>query len=282
MGVEPAWVAAAGAAVLAVRALVRRTSGPVAIVRAAAPGFCLFVLALGVVVAALSARGLADGLGALLPSSTSLVALLATAGIAAVLANLVNNLPATLALLAALGPLPQPALVLAVLLGVNIGPNLTWTGSLATLLWRRVATERGEPPELGRFVALGASTVPLGLAAATVALWVSLAVRVSVNPAAGDPHVDVAPTAVGHGRDSHDCDVGRGTTARVRTRGRSRGRSRCPGRARAGRARTERARRAAALLGQARDRLHLVRHVVGVVVPVLGSHRRPRPRNDQT
>jgi arsenical pump membrane protein len=176
VGVEPAWVAAAGAAVLAVRALVRRTSGPVSIVRAAAPGFCLFVLALGVVVAALSARGLADGLGALLPSSTSLVALLATAGIAAVLANLVNNLPATLALLAALGPLPQPALVLAVLLGVNIGPNLTWTGSLATLLWRRVATERGEAPELGRFVALGALTVPLGLAAATVALWVSLAV----------------------------------------------------------------------------------------------------------
>ncbi len=176
VGVEPVWVAAAGAAVLAVRALVRRRSGPVAIVLAAAPAFCLFVLALGVVVAALSGRGLSDGLGQLLPSSTSLAALLATAGIAAVLANLVNNLPATLALLAALGPAPQPALVLAVLLGVNIGPNLTWTGSLATLLWRRVATERGEAPELGRFVALGALTVPLGLAAATVALWVSLAV----------------------------------------------------------------------------------------------------------
>ncbi len=175
LGVEPVWVAAAGAVVLAVRALARRHSGPVALLRAASPGFCLFVLALGVVVAAVSARGLADGLGALLPSSTSLVALLATAGIAAVLANLVNNLPATLALLAALGPAPQPALVLTVLLGVNIGPNLTWTGSLATLLWRRVATERGEAPQLGRFVALGALTVPLGLTAATVALWASLA-----------------------------------------------------------------------------------------------------------
>ena len=178
LGVEPVWVAAVGAAVLAVRALARRRSGPVALVRAASPGFCLFVLALGVIVAAVSARGLADGLGALLPSSAtppSLVALLATAGIAAVLANLVNNLPATLALLAALGPSPHPALVLAVLLGVNIGPNLTWTGSLATLLWRRVATERGHAPELGRFLALGALTVPLGLAAATVALWASLA-----------------------------------------------------------------------------------------------------------
>ena len=32
-----------------------------------------------------------------------------------------------------------PQTVLAVLIGVNAGPNLTYTGSLATLLWRRVA-----------------------------------------------------------------------------------------------------------------------------------------------
>ncbi|MBW0105250.1 ArsB/NhaD family transporter, partial [Pseudonocardia sp. KRD291] len=133
--------------------------------------FCLFVLALGVVVAAVSSRGLADGLASLLPSTPSLAGLLAVAGIAAVLANLVNNLPATLVLLSAVGTAAHPAIVLAVLLGVNIGPNLTYTGSLATLLWRRVAGGRGEPPRLGTFVALGALTVPLGLAAATTALW---------------------------------------------------------------------------------------------------------------
>ena len=173
IGLAPAWVAAAGALVLAVRTLSRRAIGPAGILRAASLPFCLFVLALGVVVAAVSSRGLSAGLAALLPSSTSLPALLAVAAIAAVLANLVNNLPATLALLAAVGAGAQPVLILAVLLGVNIGPNLTYVGSLATLLWRRVATERGEPPQLRPFLVLGLLTVPAGLAAATAALWLS-------------------------------------------------------------------------------------------------------------
>jgi len=56
---------------------------------------------------------------------------------AAVLANLINNLPAVLLLLPA-ASVAGPGAVLAVLIGVNTGPNLTYVGSLATLLWRRV------------------------------------------------------------------------------------------------------------------------------------------------
>ena len=175
VGIGPGWVAAAGAAVLAVRALARRETGPVRLVAAASPGFCLFVFALGVVVAGVSGQGLAAWLGGLLPDSPDLAGLLVTAAVAAVLANLVNNLPATLVLLAALGPSPHAGLVLAVLLGVNIGPNLTYAGSLATLLWRRIATGHGAPPRIGTFLGLGALTVPLGLAAATLALWGALA-----------------------------------------------------------------------------------------------------------
>ncbi|MBN9755558.1 arsenic transporter [Pseudonocardia sp. Ae707_Ps2] len=176
LGVAPGWVAAAGAAVLAVRALVRRETGPLRLVAAASPGFCLFVLALGVVVAGLGAQGLSGWIGSLLPATPDLTGLLVTAAVAAVLANLVNNLPATLVLLSALGPAAHPGLVLAMLLGVNIGPNLTYAGSLATLLWRRIATGYGDPPQLGTFLRLGALTVPLGLLAATTALWAALAV----------------------------------------------------------------------------------------------------------
>jgi arsenical pump membrane protein len=99
--------------------------------------------------------------------------LLAVAGLAAVLANLVNNLPATLALL----PIAAPAgagPLLAVLIGVNIGPNLTYVGSLATLLWRRVLHAHDTAPGLAQFTLLGLLTVPACLAAATVALWAVL------------------------------------------------------------------------------------------------------------
>jgi len=86
-------------------------------------------------VRAVTAHGLGRAIGALLPAGASLPALLAVAAVAAALANLINNLPAVLVLL----PLAVPSgagAVLAVLADVNIGPNLTYTGSLATLLWR--------------------------------------------------------------------------------------------------------------------------------------------------
>ncbi|MFJ7124818.1 SLC13 family permease [Streptomyces sp. NPDC098101] len=172
-GVDPAWAAAAGAAVLAVRALARRHTTPRALVRSASLPFLAFVLALGVVVRAVVDNGLGTVLAHLLPDGTSLVALLGTAALAAVLANLINNLPATLALVP-LAAGSGPGAVLAVLIGVNIGPNLTYAGSLATLLWRRIAHHHRHPVDLGEFTRLGLLTVPAALVVSTAALWVSL------------------------------------------------------------------------------------------------------------
>ncbi|MEV0529023.1 SLC13 family permease [Streptomyces sp. NPDC050439] len=172
-GAEPLWAALAGAAVLAVRALLRRRTSATALVRSANPLFCLFVLALGIVVKAVVDNGLGSGIEWLLPDGASLPALLAIAGLAAVLANLINNLPAILALLPAVAP-AGPGPVLAALIGVNIGPNLTYVGSLATLLWRRILHDHGTDAELGTFTRLGMLTVPLTLAASTVALWAGL------------------------------------------------------------------------------------------------------------
>jgi arsenical pump membrane protein len=174
-GQNPAWAALAGALVLSVRALARRRTTVRGIVGAAGPLFCVFVLALGVVVKAVVDNGLGRAVGRLLPHGSGLLALLAVAAVAAVLANLINNLPAVLALVplvSAGGAGP----VLATLIGVNLGPNLTYVGSLATLLWRRVLHERDEEPALGDFTRLGLATVPATLIAATVALWAMLAV----------------------------------------------------------------------------------------------------------
>lgn len=170
LGLEPFWAAAAGAVVLGARSLARGTSTPAGLARSAHVAFLAFVLALGVVVRAVMDNGLADWMGRIVPDGTGPAALLGIAALAAVLANLVNNLPAVLVLLplvAAAGP----AAVLAVLIGVNIGPNLTYVGSLANLLWRRVLGAQGISANVREFSVLGALTVPVSLVLAVLALW---------------------------------------------------------------------------------------------------------------
>jgi arsenical pump membrane protein len=172
-GVNPAWAALAGSGVLAVRALIRRRTGPAALARAADVPFLLFVLALGIIVKAVVSHGLGAALGDLLPGGASLPALLGVAALAAVAANLINNLPAVLVLLPLTVP-GGPGAVLAMLIGVNIGPNLTYAGSLATLLWRRVLHQHESGPSLREFTRLGLLTVPPGLVLAVLALWGAL------------------------------------------------------------------------------------------------------------
>ncbi|MEV0739395.1 arsenic transporter [Streptomyces sp. NPDC050549] len=175
IGIDPAWAAFAGALVMAGRGLLRRQATPLTVVRAAAPSFLAFVLALGIVVRAVVDNGLSDALGHVLPGGTGIAALLGIAALAAVLANLINNLPAVLVLLP-LTAQSGPGAVLAVLLGVNIGPNLTYAGSLATLLWRRIVHQHEHGVDLKEFTKLGLLAVPSALVPATVALWVSLQV----------------------------------------------------------------------------------------------------------
>jgi arsenical pump membrane protein len=168
IGLAPVWVALAGAIAM----LAPRPPAPREVVLAAEPGFLAFVLGLGVIVRAASDSGLASFVGRLVAEGDGLLALLAVAAVAALLANLVNNLPAILVLLpvaAAAGP----ATVLAALVGVNVGPNLTYVGSLATLLWRRVLHAEDEAVDLREFVTLGALTVPAALVVCTTLLWLS-------------------------------------------------------------------------------------------------------------
>jgi arsenical pump membrane protein len=170
VGVEPYWVAIAGALVLGAYSLRHRRSSVLGIAKAIDVPFLLFVIGLAVVVRAVVDHGFGHWVTDLAPDSTALLALLGFAVLAAVLANVVNNLPAVLILMApatAAGPLA----VLATLIGVNVGPNLSYAASLATLLWRRVLAERGLSPSWRRFTVLGLLTVPAAVVAATLALW---------------------------------------------------------------------------------------------------------------
>jgi arsenical pump membrane protein len=173
LGVNPAWAAAAGALILAIHAGTQRRTTLAGILRAADAPFLIFVLALALVVRAVIDNGLDDALRDWLPHPTGLVGLLGIAAIAAAAANVINNLPAVLMLLPLVAA-GGPAAVLAVLIGVNVGPNLTYTGSLATMLWRRVVHEHDQPTNLAQFTALGILTTPAALVAAVAALWTSL------------------------------------------------------------------------------------------------------------
>ncbi len=173
LDVAPAWAALTGCLLLLV---VRARRGDVsvrALVREASPGFCLFVLALAIIVDAVTQHGLGTALAHVVPSGAEFLALLGTAFVAAAMANLLNNLPATLALVPLVAG--RPVLVLAVLLGVNVGPNLTYGGSLATLLWRRLLPN-AEKPRARDFHLLGVLTVPLLLVMTSGALWCTAAI----------------------------------------------------------------------------------------------------------
>jgi arsenical pump membrane protein len=168
VGIAPAWAALGGCLLLGTRQLARRQVRPTRLLLSASPGFCAFVLCLGILVAGTLDRGAGNLLRHLVPSGTGLTALLGLALVAAALANLANNLPTTLALLPLVAG--SPLAVLAVLVGVNIGPNATYPGSLATLLWRRSLPVEDRPDAL-EFHRLGLLTTPVIVCAVTALLW---------------------------------------------------------------------------------------------------------------
>jgi arsenical pump membrane protein len=174
LGHSPAWAALAGASVLGTRALARRETTITRVVAAFDVPFLAFVLCLGVVVDAVMRHGLDEVMHEVLPTGQTLPALLSIAAVAAVLSNIVNNLPAVLVLLPLVAA-SGPAAVMAVLIGVNIGPNLTYTGSLANLLWRGVVRQ-DMPTGFVEFTRIGLCTVPLTLLAAVVGLWLGIKV----------------------------------------------------------------------------------------------------------
>jgi arsenical pump membrane protein len=89
-----------------------------------------------------------------------------TAIIGAVAAVLVNNLPAA-ALLSA-GPVHHGR---ALLIGLNVGPNLAVTGSLSAFLWLQTARASGARPSIRSFSKLGVVVAPAGMIGALVAIY---------------------------------------------------------------------------------------------------------------
>ncbi|UMY19942.1 arsenic transporter [Methylobacterium organophilum] len=85
--------------------------------------------------------------------------------------NLVNNLPAGLLAGAAVQAAHvQEKVAGAILIGVDLGPNLSVTGSLATILWLTAIRREGEDVSAFAFLKLGFLVMPPALALALAAL----------------------------------------------------------------------------------------------------------------
>jgi arsenical pump membrane protein len=88
--------------------------------------------------------------------------------------NLVNNLPSGLLAgrVVELAQVPPPVRA-AVLIGVDVGPNLSVTGSLATILWLTALRREGLNVGAWQFLKLGVVVMPPAL---VLAIWAALAV----------------------------------------------------------------------------------------------------------
>jgi len=86
-------------------------------------------------------------------------------------ANVLNNLPAGLVAGTAVnsGPVPD-AVRSAIAIGIDLGPNLSVTGSLATILWLVALRREGAHVSAWQFLCVGAVAMPLALMAALACL----------------------------------------------------------------------------------------------------------------
>lgn len=125
------------------------------------------VAGLFVLIEALDRTGLIAALAGLLHDGAkhSANATAAAVGVAiAVAGNLTNNLPAGLIASLSLAHAHVAQRVTdALLIGVDLGPNLSITGSLATILWLSAIRREGETVTFWQFLKVGAIAMPAAL-----------------------------------------------------------------------------------------------------------------------
>jgi arsenical pump membrane protein len=134
------------------------------------------VAGLFVLVQGLAATGVIAEIAGLLrrSSDSSPTATAWGAGILlALICNVMNNLPAGLIAGSAVAAAHAPRVVTnALLVGVDLGPNLSITGSLATILWLTALRREGEEVSFAKFLLRGAIVMPPALLAALASLMV--------------------------------------------------------------------------------------------------------------
>lgn len=163
----------AGAAVTIIVLLIGRQS-PMPILKDVSWSVLPLVAGLFILVEGLNRTGVLPSLAGILKDATAASPQITSwiAGVAvAVASNLVNNLPMGLIAATTSQAAQLPAHVTgAILIGVDLGPNLSVTGSLATILWLIALRREGEQVAAWQFLQLGLVVMPPALLLALLAL----------------------------------------------------------------------------------------------------------------
>jgi arsenical pump membrane protein len=150
---------------------------PLPVLRGVSWGVLPLVAGLFVLVEGMALTGVIDHLAHALKAladHSSLQASWAGGVIVAIASNLLNNLPVGL-IAGSVGHIAQlpTATTSALVIGVDLGPNLSITGSLATLLWLIAVRREGQNVTAPGFLRLGILVMPPALIAALAALSIT-------------------------------------------------------------------------------------------------------------
>ena len=163
------------ATLLAIAAVqVAKRESPLALLRHVAWSVLALVAGLFVLVAGVGQTGLIAALTEGLRTAAHAAPRATAWGAGALVAfasNLMNNLPAGLIAGTAVnsGPMPEEVRS-AIAIGIDLGPNLSVTGSLATILWLVALRREGETVSAWQFLRVGIVAMPLALVAALACL----------------------------------------------------------------------------------------------------------------
>lgn len=150
--------------------LIRNRLLPWAIMKNISWGVLPLVAGLFVLVQAVEGTGVLAPLAHYLPARIAAApdaTALAAGGVVAVLCNVLNNLPLGLIAGTVVGTAQLSShFTGALLIGVDLGPNLSVTGSLATILWLVALRREGQEVSAWKFLGLGSIVMPPALIAA--------------------------------------------------------------------------------------------------------------------
>jgi arsenical pump membrane protein len=133
-----------------------------------------FSIGLYILVYGLKNAGLTEFLTGMLQELATqgdLIAIVGTGFISAILSAVMNNMPTVMIMDIALSDIGNHALAYANIIGCNLGPKMTPFGSLATLLWLHVLSQKGVKIGFWEYSKFGLIVTPLVLLVVLVALY---------------------------------------------------------------------------------------------------------------